>query len=92
MRGRKTIRIYPLVFTVHLHSKLDMMKLINKYWITALGVLVGAIGGYVYYAMIGCSSGSCPITSSPVMSIIWGAVMGGLVFDMFKKKEKKQDE
>lgn len=68
-----------------------MEKLIKKHWLTALGVVVGAIGGYVYYATIGCSSGSCPITSSPVMSIIWGAVMGGLLLSMFKK-EKKQDE
>lgn len=68
-----------------------MEKLIKRHWLTALGVVVGAIGGYVYYATIGCSSGSCPITSSPVMSIIWGAVMGGLLLSMFKK-EKKQDE
>lgn len=68
-----------------------MEKLIKRHWLTALGMVVGAIGGYVYYATIGCSSGSCPITSSPVMSIIWGAVMGGLLLSMFKK-EKKQDE
>lgn len=56
-----------------------------------IGGAVGAIGGYVYYATIGCSSGSCPITSSPTMSIIWGAVMGGLLLSLFKKG-KKRDE
>lgn len=56
-----------------------------------IGGAVGAIGGYVYYATIGCSSGSCPITSSPTMSIIWGAVMGGLLLSLFKKG-KNRDE
>lgn len=56
-----------------------------------IGGAVGAIGGYVYYATIGCSSGSCPITSSPTMSIIWGAVMGGLLLSLFKKGEKRDE-
>lgn len=56
-----------------------------------IGGAVGAIGGYFYYATIGCISGSCPITSSPTMSIIWGAVMGGLLLSLFKKG-KKRDE
>lgn len=69
-----------------------IQTLIKKYWLAALGVAVGALGGYLYWRFVGCSSGSCPITSSPTMSTIWGALMGGLLFDMFKKKEKKQDE
>lgn len=68
------------------------MEFIKKYRLAIIGVVVGAVGGYLYWRFVGCSSGSCPITSSPTMSTIWGAAMGGLVFDMFKKKEKKQDE
>lgn len=56
-----------------------------------VGAAVGAIGGYLYYIYVGCNSGSCPITSSPIMSVIWGAVMGGLLLSMLKK-EKKRDE
>ena len=68
-----------------------MMKLIKKYGLHIVGAIIGAIGGYLYYINIGCDSGSCPITSSPTMSVAWGALMGGLIFSMFKK-EKKENE
>ncbi|HEY0654399.1 MAG TPA: DUF6132 family protein [Chryseosolibacter sp.] len=55
--------------------------------LTLLGVLVGAVGGYAYYYWIGCNSGSCPITSQPVNSTIYGAVMGGLFLNMFQKNK-----
>ena len=55
------------------------------------GTVAGAIGGYLYYHFVGCQSGTCPITSNPYISIVYGAVIGYLVFDMFKKKETKKD-
>lgn len=61
-------------------------------YILVIGVLVGAIGGYVYYYYIGCASGTCAITSKPVNSTLYGALMGGLLFNLFvndKKNEKK---
>jgi hypothetical protein len=60
--------------------------------ISIIGLVVGAIGGYIYYIQIGCNSGSCAITSNPYMSILWGAAIGYLVFDMFRKKPKTQTE
>jgi uncharacterized membrane protein len=54
-----------------------------------IGGVAGGIGGYLYYYYVGCTSGGCPITSSPVMSVIWGALMGGLLLSMFKKENKK---
>jgi hypothetical protein len=42
-------------------------------------VLVGALAGLAYQRLIGCRTGSCPITSSPVVSTIYGAVMGFLL-------------
>jgi hypothetical protein len=39
----------------------------------------GAILGFGYYKLVGCSSGSCPITSNPYASTFFGAVMGSLV-------------
>ena len=42
------------------------------------GILIGAVGGYVYYRFVGCSSGVCPITSNPYISTIYGAVIGAL--------------
>jgi len=41
-----------------------------------LGVLIGAILGYAYYYFIGCSSGTCAITSNPVNSVLYGSFAG----------------
>ena len=41
-----------------------------------LGVAIGAIAGYLYYHFIGCSSGSCAITSNPYTSVLFGAAIG----------------
>lgn len=57
--------------------------------VSIVGLIVGAIGGYIYYIEIGCNSGSCGITSNPYMSILWGAAVGYLVGDMFRKKPAK---
>ena len=42
----------------------------------AIGIVVGGTLGYAYYHFIGCSSGSCPITSHPWNSTIAGMVLG----------------
>jgi hypothetical protein len=41
--------------------------------------LGGAVLGFGYYKLVGCSSGACPITSNPYISTLFGAVMGFLV-------------
>ena len=66
-------------------------KVFTQHWLVLLGVVIGALGGYLYWLYIGCSSGSCPITSSPFLSSLWGAVMGGLLFSIFKKEEKSNE-
>lgn len=63
------------------------MKLfIKKYWLTAIGIIVGAVGGYLYYQFVGCVNGTCAITSKPLNSTLYGALIGGLLFSMFKKE------
>jgi uncharacterized membrane protein YedE/YeeE len=57
--------------------------------ITGTGIIVGAIAGYLYYFYVGCASGTCAITSKPLNSTLYGALMGGLVFNMFVKLPKK---
>lgn len=57
--------------------------------ITAIGLVFGAIAGYLYYYYVGCASGSCAITSKPLNSTLYGAMMGGLIFNMFIKTPKK---
>lgn len=68
-----------------------MNNFIKKYRLSILGIVLGAVGGYLYYHFIGCQSGTCPITSNPYISIIWGAVLGYLLLSMFEKKNKKVD-
>jgi len=65
----------------------------------ALGGLIGALLGYIYYVQIGCISGTCAITSNPVSSSIYGAILGGLVLELIhdavqtirKNRKKKQE-
>ncbi|MCD8183898.1 MAG: DUF6132 family protein [Bacteroides sp.] len=57
-----------------------------------LGIIIGAAGGFLYWRFVGCSTGSCPITSSPVNSSLWGAVMGGLVGSMFQPKSQSKSQ
>ena len=55
-----------------------------------IGAAIGAIAGYLYWQQIGCDSGTCLITSKPVNSTVYGAIMGALLFGMFKNESKKQ--
>lgn len=52
-----------------------------------LGILSGAVIGFLYYYYVGCASGTCAITSKPLNSSIYGAVMGGLFVNIFKKEK-----
>lgn len=53
-----------------------------------IGALVGAISGFLYWKYVGCNSGTCSITSSPINSTLYFALMGTLVFGSFKKEKK----
>ncbi len=58
----------------------------KKYKLTIIGVVIGGILGYLYYLFIGCASGTCKITSNPINSSLYFALMGGLLFSFFEKK------
>jgi hypothetical protein len=59
-----------------------------------IGIVVGLVGGYVYYRTVGCSTGSCPITGNPWLMTVWGGLAGYLIADMipFKKKKPADDK
>jgi hypothetical protein len=57
----------------------------NKLLIT--GILFGAVGGWMYWKFVGCTTGTCPITSKWANSTAYGAMMGGLLFSIFKKQQ-----
>jgi hypothetical protein len=63
------------------------MEKILKNRLTIIGVVLGAIAGYLYYAFVGCASGTCAITSSPIISTLYGSLIGGLMFNMFEKEK-----
>jgi hypothetical protein len=54
--------------------------MMNLHWLK-LGVfaVLGALGGFAYYAFIGCANGTCPITSNPYISTGYGALIGAVL-------------
>lgn len=63
---------------------MDLLTVLKKNKLVFAGIIVGAIAGYAYYYWIGCYSGTCPITSKPVNSTLYGAMLGGLLFNIFQ--------
>jgi len=66
-----------------------MKKFAKKHLLTIIGVFMGALAGYFYWQQVGCSSGSCAITSNPTNSTIYGSIMGGLMFSIFQNNKNK---
>ena len=69
-----------------------MKKWLSNNLLYIIGAVVGAVAGYLYWQQIGCPTGTCAITSKPLNSTLYGAVMGALVLGMFKKLGTKQEE
>jgi len=59
-------------------------------WVVGAFTLIGVVGGYAYYALIGCSTGGCAITSNPYMSMAYGGLLGYLMPGFFVRKEKSE--
>lgn len=60
-----------------------MNKKMMKRFYLALFVLVGAKAGIGYYYFAGCSDGSCINTSSPLISMSYMGLVGGLLSGIF---------
>jgi hypothetical protein len=48
-----------------------------------IGVVVGGGLGFAFYAFVGCSTGTCPLTGNPFSSTIFGCIVGALVAGSF---------
>lgn len=46
------------------------------FWTPATAIIIGGILGYLYYHFVGCTSGTCAITSNPYLSILSGSFFG----------------
>ena len=55
------------------------------------GGILGGIGGFLYWKFVGCSSGTCKITASPLNSSLYFGLIGSLALGIFKKKSKEND-
>ena len=44
-----------------------------------LGIALGGLAGYLWYRLVGCSTGACPITANPLISTLYGAMVGAIV-------------
>jgi len=64
------------------------MQYIKNNLLLIIGIIVGSLAGFFYWKYVGCSSGRCLITSRPVNATIYGAILGGLLFSIFKPNKK----
>lgn len=69
------------------------MKQYEKY-ILPVAIVLGVIGGFLYWKFVGCTGGSCPIFSQWHLTSIYGGAVGYLVGDFIRGflKKKKQNE
>ncbi|MBI9067785.1 MAG: hypothetical protein JEZ09_10875 [Salinivirgaceae bacterium] len=63
----------------------------NKVYRMILGTLGGGILGFSYWYFIGCTGGSCPLTSDPYKTTGMFALLG-LLFAKDKKEKKNTEE
>lgn len=63
----------------------------NNAWQIAGGIF-GGIGGYFYWRDIGCATGTCPITSKPLNSIVYFAILGYLVIGTISQWRRYKEE
>lgn len=60
-----------------------MKKGMKKWLRPVLFILGGALVGLGYYYLVGCSTGTCAITSNPINSMVYMGLFGWLLSGMF---------
>jgi len=58
--------------------------------INLIGMALGGIAGIIYYINSDNGIGLFPITSNPFLTVIWGALIGFLLADIFYQSIKKR--
>lgn len=64
---------------------MEFFSTMNVWYKRAIAGTIGAAAGYAYYYYIGCMSGTCPITSNPYVSTMYGFAVGALLITAPKK-------
>lgn len=66
---------------------------VTKWTVVLLSTtMVGGLLGYMYWSEVGCSTGTCAITSVWYNSTAYGGIMGYLVGGMIKDNVKPKTE
>ena len=52
-----------------------------------IGELIGGIGGFFWWKLVGCNNGQCMISSKPLNSILYFSFVGILSISLFDKKK-----
>lgn len=48
------------------------------------GMLLGGIGGYLYYRTVGCHFEKCAFVSNPYLSVMWGALLALILAEVIR--------
>ncbi|MBK8805302.1 MAG: hypothetical protein IPO21_01095 [Bacteroidales bacterium] len=67
-------------------------QLLNKYLLEIVFTIVGGVSGFLYWKYVGCSTGTCPITSIWYMNTIYGMLFGYLLSGVIKDYVKSKKE
>lgn len=66
-----------------------MRNWIIKNRLYGIGGVVGGIAGFLYWKYVGCLTGTCAITSNPLRSTMYFAVLGALISSLFTTSKEK---
>jgi Family of unknown function (DUF6132) len=44
-----------------------------------IGAAIGAGLGFGWHKLVGCSTGTCPLTANPYIATLYGMVVGALI-------------
>ena len=68
--------------------RIKIKELLNT--INLIGLTLGGIGGVIYFLNADTINGTFPITSSLLLTILWGALIGFLLADILYQSIKKR--
>ena len=80
---------YDLIIPLSHNSQFIMKKFAQKYKKHLLFAVLGATLGFAYWRFVGCTSGTCPLTSNWHTSVLFGSLIGFLAVP--DRKNKTED-
>ncbi len=70
-----------------------MINWIKKRVFSVVFLAIGGVSGFLYWEYVGCSTGTCPITSHWYTTTLYGMLLGWLIGDLIdtflRKKSSK---